>query len=104
MQKSALLRLLAELVRSFTAVANSLCTYLYRVGSIDAIEEDTTALAYILDKLLIVHETAEAARSLIGCIAACQHCQEAQNQLVTEVKLALQRACALPESEVLAIK
>ncbi|XP_029040981.2 LOW QUALITY PROTEIN: E3 ubiquitin-protein ligase HUWE1 [Osmia bicornis bicornis] len=102
--KSAILKILAEAVRSYSAVAGLITEHVYRAGQSEMVTEDTTALAFLLDKLLpMLPENSNdkqynMARMLIAAIASCNHSPDAQTILVTEVKAALTRTLALPES------
>lgn len=103
--KSAIIKILAEAVRSYGAIANLIAEHTYRAGLSEMIQEDTTALAFILDKLLPIssetsgdRQCSSMARMLIAAIASCNHSPDAQSTLVTEVKAALTRTLALPES------
>lgn len=102
--KSAVCRLLAELVRSYAGCARLIAEYTYPAGQSELITEDCAALAFILDNLLHQCQTAgdkdtpALARVLIAAIASCNHSPDAQNILVNEVKAALHRALVLPES------
>lgn len=68
------------------------------------ITEDSNALAFLLDNLLASNQTfgdkdcPSLCRLLIVALASCNHCLDSQNALVHEVKLALNRAISLPES------
>lgn len=102
--KSAILKMLAEAVRSYGAVANLIAEHTYRAGQSEIMTEDTTALAFLLDKLLpglpensSDRQCSNMARMLIAGIASCNHSPDAQTALVTEVKAALTRTLALPE-------
>ncbi|XP_054708625.1 E3 ubiquitin-protein ligase HUWE1-like [Uloborus diversus] len=103
-RKSGICRLLAELVRSYPHVAKIITDHYYTVGASELVTEGCSALAFILDNLLHSSQTAgdketpALARVLIASIASCTSCVEAQNALVAEVRLALLRALALPES------
>ncbi|XP_046484252.1 E3 ubiquitin-protein ligase HUWE1 isoform X1 [Neodiprion pinetum] len=103
--KSAILKMLAEAVRSYGAVANLITEHTYRAGQSELVVEDTTALAFLLDKLLPMlpentcdRQCSSMARMLIAALASCNHSPDAQTTLVTEVKAALTRSLALPES------
>ncbi|XP_063994967.1 E3 ubiquitin-protein ligase HUWE1 isoform X2 [Diachasmimorpha longicaudata] len=103
--KSAILKMLAEAVRSYGAVANLITEHSYRAGQSEMVPEDVTALAFLLDKLLPVspenssdRQCSSMARMLIAAIASCNHSPDAQSSLVTEVKAALTRTLAQPES------
>jgi len=103
--KSAILKILAEAVRSYGAVASLITEHTYRAGQSEMVVEDTTALAFLLDKLLPMspdnsgdRTCSSMARMLIAAIASCNHSPDVQTTLVTEVKAALTRTLALPES------
>ncbi|KAJ8683247.1 hypothetical protein QAD02_019039 [Eretmocerus hayati] len=103
--KSAVIKILAESVRSYTAIANIIAEYTYRSGQSEMIQEDTSALAFILDRLLPIlpenssdRQLSNTARTLLSSIASCNHSPDAQTALVTEVKAALTRTLAIPES------
>ena len=70
----------------------------------DALLQTCSLLAFVLDQLLPQCQNAgdkdcpALARVFLASIASCTHCPEAQTTLVSEVKAALQRALALPES------
>ncbi|XP_066587993.1 E3 ubiquitin-protein ligase HUWE1 isoform X2 [Prorops nasuta] len=102
--KSAILKILAEAVRSYVAVATLITDHTYRAGQSEMVTEDTTALAFLLDKLLPIlpenssdRQCSSMARMLISAIASCNHSPDVQTTLVTEVKAALTRTLALPE-------
>ena len=103
--KSAILKMLAEAVRSYGAIAGLITEHTYRAGQSEMIQEDTTALAFLLDRLLPIlpensndRQCSSMARMLIAALASCNHSPDAQNTLVAEVKAALTRSLALPES------
>ncbi|KAG6803233.1 E3 ubiquitin-protein ligase HUWE1 isoform X1 [Apis mellifera caucasica] len=103
--KSAILKILAEAVRSYSAVASLITEHAYRAGQSEMVPEYTTALAFLLDKLLPMSpenssdkQCSSMARMLIAAIASCNHSPDVQTTLVTEVKAALTRTLALPES------
>lgn len=104
MSQSSLLRLLAELARSYSVVAKLITEHTYTVGQSELITEDCTALAFILDHLLPATQTTgdkdcpALARVLIAALSSCTHCVDAQSQLVSEVKASLNRALNLVES------
>ena len=68
----------------------------------DLVKEDTTALAFLLDELLVSKsadkECSNLIKILVAALASCNHFPEAQSTLVLEVKGALSRALALQES------
>lgn len=103
--KSAILKILAEAVRSYSAVASLITEHVYRAGQSEMVTENATALAFLLDKLLPMlpenssdRQCSSMARLLIAAIASCNHSPDVQTTLVTEVKAALIRTLALPES------
>ncbi|XP_033329504.2 HECT, UBA and WWE domain containing E3 ubiquitin protein ligase 1 isoform X3 [Megalopta genalis] len=107
--KSAILKILAEAVRSYNGIADLITEHVYVAGQSEMVTEDTTALAFLLDKLLpMVPENSSdrqcsntighTAKMLIAAIASCNHSPDVQTTLVTEVKAALTRTLALPES------
>merc|ERR1719187_14784 len=98
--KSAVCRLLAEMVRSYAGCARLITEHLFTAGMSDLVKEDCTALAFILDELLTSSsdkESASLVRMLVAALASCNHAPEAQTSLVTEVKNALTRALSLVE-------
>ncbi len=102
MTKSAVCRLLAELVKSYGSCAKLITDHVYESGLSELIKEDTTALAFMLDELLIGgassdKESSQLVKTLIAALSSCNHYPEAQTTLVSEVKAALARALALPE-------
>ncbi len=101
--KSSICRLLAELVKSYGSCAKQICEHTYEAGISEIIKDDTTALAFILDELLISKndkEMGNLVKTLIAALASCNQFSEAQSILVGEVKSALARALAFPESSV----
>lgn len=102
--KSAILRLLSEIVKSYTSCTQLITQHMYTAGQSEIITENCSVLAFVLDNLLSPCQTAgdrdcpALSRVLIASIASCNHCPEAQVQLAAEVKAALQRALNLPES------
>ncbi|XP_015191132.1 PREDICTED: E3 ubiquitin-protein ligase HUWE1 isoform X3 [Polistes dominula] len=103
--KSAILKTLADAVRSYGSIVSLITDHVYRAGQSELVTEDTTALAFLLDKLLPVlpenssdRQCNNMARTLIAAIASCNHSPDVQTTLVTEVKAALTRTLALPES------
>lgn len=102
LNKSAILKILAESVKSYQTVALYITEHVYRAGSSSLINEDTTALSFILDKMFHLNdvnmdrECAAMAQTLISAIASSDVTQ-AQETVVQEVKMALQRA--LKEAE-----
>ncbi|CRL01178.1 CLUMA_CG014451, isoform A [Clunio marinus] len=97
LSKSAILKILAESVKSYQTVALYITEHKYRAGMSAMINEDTTALSFILDRMLHINdanmdrECPAMAQSLISAIASSDVTQ-AQETVVQEVKWALQRA------------
>ncbi|CAD6224794.1 GSCOCG00005556001-RA-CDS [Cotesia congregata] len=105
LSKSAILKMLAESIRSYGAVANLIAEHTYRANQSEMVSEEITALGFLLDKLLPIlpensgdRQCSSMARMLIAAIASCNHSPDAQTTLVTEVKAALLRTLTLPES------
>ncbi|XP_031573679.1 E3 ubiquitin-protein ligase HUWE1-like isoform X3 [Actinia tenebrosa] len=103
--KSAILRILAELVKTYGGVAQLITEYTYSPPSLPGEKQyEGPVLAYIFDHLLISHQSNTSndspafARLLLAVIATCSQAPEAQHILVTELKASLERALALPES------
>lgn len=102
--QSAVMRLLAELIRSYPFVAKMIADHVYPAGQTDFITEDCTALSFVLDYLLPFNQNTgdkncpALTRVLIAAISSCNNSPDAQTTLVNEVKSALHRALALPES------
>uniref|UniRef100_A0A8C3HWB1 E3 ubiquitin-protein ligase HUWE1 n=1 Tax=Chrysemys picta bellii TaxID=8478 RepID=A0A8C3HWB1_CHRPI len=104
MPTSTILRLLAELVRSYVGIAALIANYSYTVGQSELIKEDCSVLAFVLDHLLPHTQNAEdkdtpaLARLFLASLAAAGSGTDAQVALVNEVKAALGRALAMAES------
>ncbi len=104
MTKATVCRLLAELVKSYGNCAKLITDHVYEAGMSELVKEDTSALAFLLDELLIGKtnsqdkECSNLVKTLVAALASCNHYPEAQTALVTEVKGALARALALQES------
>ncbi|KAL8164318.1 UNVERIFIED_CONTAM: E3 ubiquitin-protein ligase huwe1, partial [Gekko kuhli] len=104
MPTSTILRLLAELVRSYVGIATLIANYNYTVGQSELIKEDCSVLAFVLDHLLPHTQNAEdkdtpaLARLFLASLAAAGSGTDAQVALVNEVKAALGRALAMSES------
>ncbi|KAJ8970022.1 hypothetical protein NQ314_001451 [Rhamnusium bicolor] len=102
--KSVILKILADAVVSFGPIAKLITEYKYKAESSDIITEDTSALAFIFDKILPATDNisdsdcSTMCRMLIAALASSNHSPEAQITLVSEVKVALTRALYLPES------
>ncbi|XP_073177606.1 E3 ubiquitin-protein ligase HUWE1 isoform X5 [Lepidochelys kempii] len=105
MPTSTILRLLAELVRSYVGIATLIANYSYTVGQSELIkEQDCSVLAFVLDHLLPHTQNVEdkdtpaLARLFLASLAAAGSGTDAQVALVNEVKAALGRALAMAES------
>lgn len=102
--KTDILRILGDAVRSYQTVSLLITQHVYKAGSTPTIQEDTTALSYILDKLLYTSENGQdkecgtMAQFLISGLAATSDVVSVQYAVVTEVKSALLRAFMIPES------
>lgn len=103
LSKSAILKILAESVKSYQTVALYITEHKYRAGTSSIISDDTTALSFILDKMFHISDTnmdrecPAMAQNLISAIASSDVTQ-AQETVVQEVKMALQRALNEPET------
>ena len=103
LSKSAILKILAESVKSYQTVALYITEHKYRSGISTMITEDTSALSFILDRMFHINDAnmdrdcPAMAQSLISAIASSDVTQ-AQETVVQEVKLALQRALNEPET------
>ncbi|XP_053551446.1 E3 ubiquitin-protein ligase HUWE1 [Bombina bombina] len=101
---STILRLLAELVRSYVGIATLIANYNYTAGQSELIKEDCSVLAFVLDHLLPHTQNSEdkdtpaLARLFLASLAAAGSGTDAQVALVNEVKAALGRALAMAES------
>ena len=98
--KSSICRLLAELVKSYGNCAKQITDHVYEAGTSELIKEDTTALAHLLDELLICKydkDSAQHVKTLIAALASCNHYPDAQTALVSEMKSGLTRALLWPE-------
>ncbi|XP_031335949.1 E3 ubiquitin-protein ligase HUWE1-like isoform X2 [Photinus pyralis] len=101
--KHSILKILADAVVSYGAVAKLITDFTYKSGDGDIVTEDCSALAFMFDKLLPItenisdRECSMMCRVLIAAISSCNHCPEAQSTLVNEVKSALVRALLMPE-------
>uniref|UniRef100_A0AAQ4S1K7 E3 ubiquitin-protein ligase HUWE1 n=1 Tax=Gasterosteus aculeatus aculeatus TaxID=481459 RepID=A0AAQ4S1K7_GASAC len=103
MPTSTILRLLAELVRSYVGIATLIASYCYTAGQSELIKEDCSVLAFVLDHLLPHTQNLEdkdtpaLARLFLASLAAAGTGTDAQVALVNEVKAALSRALAMTE-------
>ncbi|CAL1528834.1 unnamed protein product [Lymnaea stagnalis] len=101
--KSAILRLLSEIIRSYGNCVQLITQYNYLPGQTELVPDGCSVLAFVLDSLLPSsqdvgdNDCPALSRVFIASIASCSHSPDAQMALVTEVKGALQRALALPE-------
>ncbi|XP_061129144.1 E3 ubiquitin-protein ligase HUWE1 isoform X8 [Syngnathus typhle] len=103
MPTSTILRLLAELVRSYVGIATLIASYCYTAGQSELIKEDCSVLAFVLDHLLPHTQNSEdkdtpaLARLFLASLAAAGTGTDAQAALVNEVKAALSRALGMTE-------
>ena len=98
--KSAVCKLLAEMVKSYAGCAKLITEHMYYSGISDMVKEDCSALAFILDELLTSatdKECSNLVKMLVAALASCNHAPEAQTSLVTEVKNALTRSLSMAE-------
>lgn len=85
-------------------VAKLITDHQFTAGQSEYVTEDCSALAFILDNLLPNNQfigdrdSPALARLLIVALASSAHCQDAQVQLISEIKSALLRALNLSES------
>ena len=101
--KSSICRLLAELVKSYGNCAKQITDHVYEAGSSEMIKEDTSALAFLLDELLICKydkDSAQHVKTLIAALASCNHYPDAQTALVSEMKTGMARALIWPEGNI----
>ena len=100
MTKATVCRLLAELVKSYGNCATLITEHVFEAGMSDLVKEDTTALAFLLDELLVSKssECSSLIRILVAALASCNQYPDAQATLVIEVKAAFGRALTLQES------
>ncbi|KAG5895091.1 hypothetical protein JTB14_023265 [Gonioctena quinquepunctata] len=102
--KSVILKILADAVVSFGPIAKLITEYKYKPDETGIITEETSALAFIFDKILPAADNisdsdcSTMCRMLIAALASSNHSPDAQITLVSEVKVALTRALYLPES------
>lgn len=102
--KHAIIKMLADAVVSYGPTAKLITEFMYKANTTDVINEDCSALAFIFDKLLPINENlsdrdvSNMCRMMIAALASCNHSNEAQTALVSEVKAALIRALLMPES------
>ena len=101
--KSSICRLLAELVKSYGNCAKQITDHVYEAGASDMIKEDSSAIAFLLDELLICKydkDSAQHVKTLIAALASCNHYPDAQTTLVSEMKSGLARALLWPEGNI----
>lgn len=104
MNHSIVLRLLAELTRSYSVVPKIIVDHTFTASTNESINEEISALAFILDNILPKTQThsdrdgPSLAGIFLASLAACNHCVEAQIAVVNEVKASLNRASSFPES------
>lgn len=97
LNKSAILKILADSVKSYQSVGLIITEHIFRAGSSGLIAEDTSALSFILDKFFNINEVkmdtkcVAFARSLILSIASC-NVPQAQETVVMEVETAHKKA------------
>ncbi|KAL1492672.1 hypothetical protein ABEB36_010896 [Hypothenemus hampei] len=102
--KAIILKILADAVVSYVPIAKLVTEYIYKADCVEMIKEDTPALAFIFDKILPEcdnisdNDCSAMGRMLIAALASANHSPEAQIRVVSEVKAALGRALAMPES------
>lgn len=101
---SIVLRLLAELSRSYSVAPKIIAEHTFTPAANESITEEISALAFILDNVLPTTQSHSdrdgpaLARVFLASLAACNHCIEAQIAVVGEVKASLNRAASMPES------
>ncbi|CAF4617801.1 unnamed protein product [Rotaria sp. Silwood1] len=104
LSKSTVLRILAELIRSYANVAKLVSTKTFQLQD----NQTCSALSYILDSLLpgtnnqqidYDKDIPALCRLFLVAMAACNHCLESQMNLVNEVKMSLNKILILPECD-----
>ncbi|RUS89503.1 hypothetical protein EGW08_002736 [Elysia chlorotica] len=104
--KSAILRLLSEIIRSYGNCVQLITQYYYQPGQTELVPDGCSVLAFVLDSLLPSCQTVgdkdcpALSRVFVASISSCSHSPDAQMALVTEVKAALGRALGLQEGSV----
>ena len=77
-------RLLAELVKSYGSCAALIAEHVFEGGMSDLVKEDTTALAFLLDELLVSKtadkEISNLIKTLVAALASCNHSPDAQGK------------------------
>ena len=75
--KSIVCRLLAELVKSYGSCATLITEHVFESGMSELVKEDTTALAFLLDELLVSKtadkEISNLIKTLVAALASCNH-------------------------------
>ena len=70
-------RLLAELVKSYGSCATLITEHVFESGMSELVKEDTTALAFLLDELLVSKtadkEISNLIKTLVAALASCNH-------------------------------
>ncbi|ESO02925.1 hypothetical protein HELRODRAFT_81131 [Helobdella robusta] len=105
MSRSSIMRLLAELVRSYVGCALFIVNQSFKACEFGPVTEDCTVLSYILDHLIHRggtehHEDPHLpslSRLLLTSIASSNHSPDAQNILANELKASLQRSLIMHE-------
>ncbi|CAG2230370.1 E3 ubiquitin-protein ligase UPL2,E3 ubiquitin-protein ligase NEDD4-like,Probable E3 ubiquitin-protein ligase TOM1,E3 ubiquitin-protein ligase pub1,E3 ubiquitin-protein ligase Su(dx),Probable E3 ubiquitin-protein ligase hulA,E3 ubiquitin-protein ligase pub3,E3 ubiquitin-protein ligase TOM1-like,E3 ubiquitin-protein ligase NEDD4,NEDD4-like E3 ubiquitin-protein ligase WWP2,E3 ubiquitin-protein ligase UPL1,E3 ubiquitin-protein ligase ptr1,E3 ubiquitin-protein ligase Itchy,E3 ubiquitin-protein ligase HUWE1,E3 u len=88
MPKSAVLRLLSEMIKSYSSCTRLITNYTYHSGQSELVVEDCTVLAYVLDNLLPQCQKSgdkdcpAYSRIFLASIAACNHSPDAQLTLL----------------------
>ncbi|CAF1298860.1 unnamed protein product [Adineta ricciae] len=104
LSKSTVLRILAELIRSYANVAKLVSTKTFTLSD----NQSCSALSFILDHLLpgtnnqqidYDKDIPALCRLFLVAMAACNHCLESQMNLVNEVKMSLNKILVLPECD-----
>lgn len=106
MSKAAILRLLAELVETYSSCARLIAESSRKVKIQGKPAKDMTVLAFVFDHLLPassnssgkVPPIAKLSKTFIQCLAVSHPSPDIVSILVTEFKHALMRALSLPES------
>ena len=91
--------LLARMVKSYPGCARLITEHVYPAGISELVKEDCSALAFILDKLLMSTKDKKPAtlvKMLVSALANCNHAPKIQTTLLTEVKNDLMRALSMP--------
>eukprot|EP00794_Sanderia_malayensis_P006098 gene6098-6802_t len=107
--KSTLLKLLAEMAKTYPAVAKLISEHVYlSKGSYRMLKFEGSILAFIFDCLLpmvnqdgtdITNNVSALARTLLAVIGSSSQLADVQNSLIMELKASLSRALNLQESK-----